>query len=733
MTETAPEEGESRTSRLLWPLAVCVVTGLSALIPMLESRTFYMRGDTGAQFAPTWYHLGELVRGGTWPPLVDPDSWAGGNFVGEGLFGVYSPVNLLVWVGVSLAPDLLLAVSSVKALVLIVLALGTYLLCREYGARPWAAAVLATALPISGFTLYWDAGSWASGLMAFTYAPWVWWSFRRALRGTASPLWAFLIGVLAVLQGNPYGTLGVVVVGVGLLAEGWATSNGRGAVRLLVLGACVAAFLPLVYLPLIEAVELAYRSNGPLFDNNGKLQPELGDLAMLSAPTFVPDVRAITGGMRVPATYLAWFVVPLLPWLRYRLLRPRLRELTGVAVVSAIYLVMTLGPSKLWLFRWPLRLVEYLYLGVAVLLAVLLSQGLHRDRWRARLLGTGALVGVMAWVTWARDPRWESAALGGTAMVVVLTAVVLAWHRWGNGATVVTAALLAGGSSAVLLGQMTVFGENASSRPWYFPSDVSTLEQRFADRDGLVLQFADLKPLQKPGPARELRRSWQHYLAGSMYQVAGVDAINNYTGMGLEKFTDRLCMGYDGLTRACGYRRVWEPVTPSGPPLVDLLKVDTLVVQPQLASGVQPGTGWQTESVPDGPLVLTRTAPLPWPESRLTTVPDEAEVADARSTGTVGERVELATTGAGGRLVFATLAWPGYRATLDGEPVELVDHPVGLLTVELPPDRSGVLEIGYRPPGLLPGLAAAAVGTVGALALALAGPLGRRARRSRTR
>ena len=34
---------------------------------------------------------------------------------------------------------------------------------------------VAIALPFTGFTLYWDAGSWPSGLMAFAYAAWVWW------------------------------------------------------------------------------------------------------------------------------------------------------------------------------------------------------------------------------------------------------------------------------------------------------------------------------------------------------------------------------------------------------------------------------------------------------------------------------------------------------------------------------------------------------------------------------
>lgn len=723
-----PAAPTSRAGRIVWPAVVCAATAVSALVPVLASRTFYMRGDTGAQFAPTWFRLGELVRDGHWPPVMDANAWVGGNFAGEALFGVYNPLNVLVWVAVSLAPDLLVAVTAVKVLVMVALALGTYLLAREYGVRCWAAAALATALPVSGFTLYWDAGSWASGLMAFAYTPWVWWSFRRALRGTANPVWAFLIGALAITQGNPYGTLGVLVVGIALVVEGLATGYGRGTLRLVLVGACVAAFLPLVYLPLVKAVSLGYRVDVPLFFNNGKLRPQLGDLLDLSSPTYVPEIRAVTGAMRVPATYLSWFVVPLLPWLRYRWFGSRIRELSGPLAVVAVYFLLAVGPSQLWLFRWPLRLVEYLYLAVALVFAVLLSQGLVVERWGRRALASAGLVAVLGWLTWSQDPRWVAAAFAGPLMTVCLTGALVLLLRWRSRSGGLVGGFLMAGSVAVLAGQMVVFGENASSRPWYFPSDVSALRRHFADLDGVVLQVADLKPLQVPQKRRQLEASWASYLAGSMYAVAGVHAVNSYSGMGLEQFTKRLCMSYEGFTRPCGYRQLWQPVGGGGTPLVDLMKADTLVVQPGEVSGPMPPQGWTVERPASGsrPWVLTRSSRQAWPGSRLSEVPPGATVDSARSTSPYGEQVDLADTGDGGEVVFGTLGWPGYRATLDGRAVPVGRDQAGLLSVRVPPHASGDLEVRYRAPGERLGLALAAAATLVALVLAL---LSARARR----
>lgn len=699
-----------------WPLAIAVAVAVLACIPALFNPHFFQRGDTAAQFGPTWFHFGELVRSGQWP-LMDTSTWAGGNYVAEALFGVYSPLNAVVWVFVSLMPDLLVAVFMVKVAFLVLLAWGTYAVAREYGAEEWAAAAVAVALPFSGYTLFWDAGSWASGLMAFAYMPWVWWSFRRVLRGTMNPLWAFLIGSLAILQGNPYGTLAVVLVGVALVVEALVTGERAGLVRLVLVGLCVAAWLPLVYLPLLETAVLAERGNARLFFNSGKLRPEIGDLLGLSSPTFVPGIKAITGPMQVPATYFAWFVVPLLPWLRFGALRGRLRGLTGAGVLLAGYVLLSVGPSKLWLFRWPVRLVEYAWLALAVLLAVLLSRGLHRDHVRARVAATAALVLVAGWLNWSQDPLWLRAALIGPFLLAVLaTVLVVVVVKIGPGR--VLSGVLVGGVALVLVAQAVVFGENKSSRVWHFPHDVSELQQRFASYDGRVMQFARFYELQA-GPDRELVAAWDHFLGGSMYQVAGVDAVNAYTGMGFVAFEDRLCLHYDGGTRACGFPNVWKPVAAGGAPLADLMKLETIVVQPGHVPQPTPGEGWSPTGSSLDAIVLTRDEPLPWPDSELAVATQNAEVTSARTIGNGHERVEVATGARPSKLTFALLAWPGYEATFDGEPIEVHTNAAGLVRIDLPANSSGELELTWSPPGQATGIGGALLGLLGAVALAL--------------
>ena len=714
------------TPRLVWPVVVVVATAVIGTIPKLASRWFYQRGDTAVQFAPTWYHLGHLTRDGVFPAWLDPGAWAGGNYAAEALFGIYDPLNIPIWLAMSTASDLMTMMFLIKLVFLVVLALGTYFLCVEYGAQRWAAAALAVALPFGGFTLFWDAGSWASGLIAFAYTPWVWFVLRKVLRGTANPFWGFVLGVLAIVQGNPYGVLALVVVGLALVVEGLLDHDVPGVLKLVGAGACSALVLPLVYLPLLGTSSLTVRSLGALVGNTGKLQPVSGDLLQLSMPSSVPPIIAIVGPMAVPATYLAWFVLPLLPWLRWAALRVRTRSLAGPLVVGVIYLALTLAPSKLWMFRWPLRVSEYLYLAVVVLFAMLLSEGFATTYARRRLVASAVLIVAPAYLAWAQNPVTLHRLVIGTALVIVLTGLALLTTRLGALRTVALAGVFIAGTGLVVAMQLAMFGENKSSRGWHVPSDVAALQSDFGDRTGTVMQFSNFSNLQQRGvPVGLLERKWKNYLPGSMYDVARVNAVNHYTGMGLVRFERSLCMSYDGFTQPCGYRSIWQSPVPGLPPLVDLMKVDTVVAEPQMTRGVTVPPGWTRQQSTPQVVVYQRDRPAPYPGSHLSFLPTGTTVTGARSDDVRHEHVDVSATGEGGSVVFAMLGWPGWTATLDGHSVPVGRNYAGLLTVTLPPNSSGHLELTFEPPGLRVGGAAALVGLVGAVAL---GWFGRRRR-----
>ena len=696
--------------------AVCVVVGLLAGLPLTRDKIFYSaNGDTATQFMPMWYHLGTQIRSGHWPVLLNVHSWMGGNVAAEALFGVFNPVNTLTQVGVSLLPNLALAATLLKAGFLAWLALGVYLVAREYRAPRWAAAPVAVALPFAGFTLYFEAGMWLSGLIAFAWLPHVWWSVHRTGRGRLNPLWAFLIGALAVTVGNPYGVLGVVVVLAGLLVQFAVERNWAGLRRVLLVGVCIGLVVPLVFLPLIGTSSVSWRTDHSII-YDGDFAPRAGDLLNLSSPTFLPFIRVFgsRAGTFEPVVYLAWFITPLLPWLDWRALRGRLRMLTGPLVVTGVLLALALGPSHLWMFRWPIRLVELTYLGVAVLFAAALSGGLRRDRWAGRAGGSALILFAGAYLSWGTRPDLIGREAVAFVLLAALTAAaVVVGRRSRRGLALV----LSGGTALTLLLQVLYFPVNANVTRFDFPHQVARLQSRFADYHGTtfaLMSRATVRNGEEPG-------RYRNFLFGNEWLVADVDAVNSYTGLGFEAFSHYFCMQF--LSNVCprAYARLWAPTDLGGQSMADLMRLETVVVDRSLRDRpTSPRPGWHVQRSTRLAVVLQRDgAPSPWPDGRLSyAAPGVDVLADHATHHDRSETVRFRSDGAPATLAFARLNWPGYTARLGNRELPVTDGPAGLLTVRLPAGvQQGTVHLDWTPPGYHVGIAAALLGVLGALAL----------------
>jgi hypothetical protein len=699
-----PAPRRRRVPEWLVAIGVGALVWALGVIPQWRGEFFYYVGDQHEQFAPLWHLFGRQLRAGQWPAM-DPSGWVGGNYAAEALTGIWNPVNLLDFLLVSTFDNLSLAAFVVMVEFLGLLAMGVFLLARGYGAARWPAAVVAVALPVSGFTLWYEASGWPAGLMAFTWVTHFWWSAHRLTRGRLTPLVPFAFGFLAVTTGNPYGPLGLAVVVAALGVELLLRRRWGRLVHLVVVGVCVGVVSLLVFLPLLGAGPVSSREQLAEVVNDTFLVPDLGDLLAASSPTYLPSITNWNGALleSLPSTYLAWFVLPLLPWLRWDRLRRRARSLVSVFVVAAWYLLATLGPSNLWLFRWPVRLVEYLWLPVAVLFAVVLSAGLATTAVRARAVLSAAVVVAGYYLAWAVHPAdLGRVHLAGLALVGGLTALaVLAGRRRGLPAL---GAVVVVGTACVLTFQTSVFparpeGAPPPTQPAY---DLPSVAEGTSTYEGTVLQVAALA-----GVGTEQMRDGE-ILFGNLPRATGASTVTSYSGIGFREFTAELCMDYRGATCPEAFDRVWQPAGPGfDVPLVDAMEVSTLVVQRSLrpdVAALEPPPGWRVALETPVRVVWVRDQPLDdegrvsWASSGTSVLADSA----------TAQREEVRYRASEpGRLLFARLTWPGYTATVDGRPAEVVDGPAGLLAVEVPAgEHSLVLE--YRAPGLRAGALAAA-------------------------
>jgi hypothetical protein len=696
------------------------VVGVGAALPLIRNHIFYLWDDTAAAGLPNWLQMAESVTKGR-IPLLELEMWRGGNFAAEGVGGMWNPVVVAVAVGTYFIDNMAIAITFAKTFFMMVMAGGTYLLSRGYGVRPTLAATLGAALPLAGYSLFVDGTAWVNALILTAFTPWLWWATRRVLHNGGSLIWVVVTGYLCCSLGNPYGLLSTGFVILGVLVEAWVSNKRPKIIGIALAGIAVLMLNVLVYLPLLLTSHVGYRAGSKTF-NDEFLAPTLTDFMGMSTPTFQPFiVNFNVPYLTVPVMYLAWFVMPLLPWLRWQVLRERWRSMVGIYVFGAIYLLLMLGPSQVWMFRWPLRLIDFMWFAVGLMFIVMANEGLRRTNWKPRALGSLGIIGVGAYLAWADVPAQAHRHAFGALVVAVLVAAVIKFDvisRLGY-------AVLAVGTLAVLALQVSWFPGWYNVNNYQFPNSRQLLEERFAKYDGLTVQIADLSKVP-PGSLLP-DRAYQDLLWGNLHSVAGVESTTAYSGIGYTLIDEKLCAQYEGSTTCPdAWNRLFRTVPAyDGATLADLINARTVVVQNALIDAttkpVPPGWRRSIEDEDSGlTTVWKRIDPPRFPDGRLSHVPGGVTVEEDKKTDRIDERLRYTRDDATGeaRLTFARLNWPGYTATVNGESVPVGTGFAGLVEVPLPEGvTSGEIEIKWSPPGLEVGIAGYVVG--GTLTLGL--------------
>ena len=711
---TAPATREGLRAGALDFAILAGAVGLIAALVKLAWREFTFFGDNAESFFPLWHMYGSAIRSGQ-PFLFDRDGWGAGNVVGEAAYGVFNPVTALNAVLISLTDRISVTGFVVMVEFLVLLAWGVYMLARTYGAGRPASVLVGAIAPFAGYTMFYEAGNWASGLMSVVWVVHFWWSARTFAGGRIGPLAPVVFGFLAATVGNPYSVVGILVVLAAIGLELLVLRNYRRLVGLIVVGALVGTAVLLTYLPLIAVLSQIDRPlvGGELVSNTNYLTPSLSDLLGLSAPTYLPRITAWYGVHDlVPSTYLSWLILPVLPWIRWRPLGPWLPNLS-VLFAGLTFLMLTLGPDHLWLFRWPIRFVEYFYICLLVLIAMLLSRGLASDFRRRRTILTVFAVGVGTYLSFSSIPAASSLHLGIALLIAAFAlGLALAYRRIGLRGVM---ALGIVGTAVIAPIQGSMFGwshqDVAPGVNQMPPGDLSVVRDAWRGVDGRILQVAELETLEGTGAVES-----GQLVFGNTGKAAGLDILNRYTGINFLPWKEGMAFDYRGTVGdwfPLAY--LWSPVSDDLPiDVVDAIGVDTLVVQSgrrDIEELEELADGWEVVEETPVRTVLERETPIDHP---VLYSPDGVMTSDGVETG--NDAAFRAQTDSGGTVLLDRLAWIGYSATLeDGTPLQISTAPYGLMLIDIPAGTDGMVTVTHEIPGLTAGVVIGLLGLAGAI------------------
>lgn len=701
----------------LW-LAFAIIAALAtALLPLLWNSKHYFVDDSVNGAFGQWYHLGQSLLAGR-IPLLEPTAWSSGNLVAEGQWGFANPLVVLIAVLSTFASDAAVFTTVVKVCAILIGAAGVFFLALQAGARAQFAAVAAAVAPFTGFTTYFDAPSWVTGLFAWALMPWFWALLLRLRADIGSPIAAFVAGYLIISIGYVHGTLALVIILATTLALQALRRDWRGAIRVVALGAMLGLVALAVHLTSVLTAPVTNRGGNAIYMDQF-MALDLSGLVMSPVSTALPQVAAWwwTGFTSpVPLVYVTC-LLPLLAFVRWRDLLRTHRPAVEILATGAAFLTFILLPTVIGPLRYPTRMLPYVALCAIVLLVVGLERSFAISR--ARLWAAASLLAAPAFLAWAQYPqigkRIAVATLIGTAAVAVF---VLLRRRQAVGRLAV--ALIALSVLAFSL-QQWIYPRSIWAEQ-YVPTDVSELQTQLEESEGDTIVVGN--PLDVGDPAL-----WNETLFANTWYVNPHAVVNRYQLLGFRGFNDTVCLGYLGETCPELAERLFETRPDTGLTLADELAVSSVqIVKTESTERYldAPPAGWHVAEDAKYTQLWVRNSAIPGAGGVISA--GDATISDVRIEP---ETASFHVTHDGDtptRIILSRLAWPGYTAA----GATLVDPADGfLLAVEVPAGFDGDVSVSFRPAGQTVGVIALTVAFLAAVGWTVVAALRRRVTPSR--
>lgn len=682
-----------------WLTLTFVLTSVWMLVLRLVQPHWWYADDMRNQYVPAFRDIGRRLLGGETPPAIDPNLGPSGNFSLDVQYGTYDPMHWLMSVVASRMPDLPTAGFAMAAIFTVILAVGGCALCLRLGSSgPWAVTA-GFAIATSGYVAYWLAPTWIPGLVSIAWLPWLWWAVvgaptRRRLLAVA------LFSYLIIAGGWPSTWLAFGALSIGVVVEALVSRTGRPGhaewLKPLALraGAALAGFLVgfVNVLPVMGASDFTARSDETSWDRF--LVPHLLDTLNTVAVHASTPFDGFTGDVEDrPIFFFGWFVVTLLWCTRWRPGAFRLPGVMAGLVASLMMLALTQLPGTLGPLRSQVRqLAGFQVLALLTVVVIVAHLGLTWSRRRGIGIAvtTAALVLVVA--VRDRDPSttlpWTLVAL---LAVAVLAVAVRGWH--GHAARTGAVALL--GSVVVSTVAWALAPVNLVSTQGLSRLSATPLTTKAGEQPALALY---------PKTGNLMMEEWRRQGVATGFQrlTAGNRVMPGYSSVSSQAFRAHFNVHRShGYTNQHTVEALFESEKSTGQRWFELLGLRTILVHRSMQEAFesQRNNPFRPAASSRDFVKYVRPRTGSWP-GRVTYAPPRARIeAEQVSRGSQTYRVHYPR---GGRVIFRDIYWPGYVATLDGEPLSVRGLKRLVVAVELPRRSHGQLELTWKPLGGAP-------------------------------
>ncbi len=674
-----------------------------AAVAAVRPKYFHIDDALNADL-PTSAGLLRVLESGALP-ILNPWAMSGGNHLVTMARAPFHPVALLMagaW-NVTGANGVTLITVFLHLLLIFT---GVFLLAKSGLGLNLRWSLIASLLVASQPMLFgvlltsWWAVSLGVGAFAWSAGALMW-----AARDPR-PTRLLLLGVTTVglfTAGWPHSWLVFAITCVLVAGYTTAVSDARGIGRLssatLLAGAVITGTL--VSLPFLSEY-IALAAGGFLrrtseFDNAGNfLNPSVSQVLSFGNPASGDFFNTFWGYIWIPVpigfvTLLVWVAIFFCRHDRAMWKQDRLLQL--LLALTAVLSLCTQMPSQLGPTRYGFRYLPYSTMFLALACVYYLARN-ERVWTRGRMWAASSVIAVSAlFSSWKVPSQTDFLyTLVTPGLFAVGTILVLLLYRRVSVRPALEWALVVLAAVVVVL-QIPAYGG-------FFRNDDTIPASGTADRVRAVSAGGFLLD----AVSGLHRNQWAPGMESARYEIFDISLVNSYDSVGHAAFFNLLPqIGTQNYQKPAAVARLSRPApAPFGSScLFDVMRVTAVFTDANPKVGEHAALarcGFRLHSVREDTAMFAHVRPASDPESTVSLATEGTMIASDQLVNAQVERVEVSNpTGSDGRVAFARVWWPGYRATIDGRPVPVQSLDGLFVSVVVPAGATGTLELSYYP------------------------------------
>ena len=665
------------------------LTILVTSLPLLMNENFYFEDDWQGYYMPVYLEVARLIKSGNLPLLTDR-LWIGGMHLGEYQTAIFHPVSVSLYLVLDKFSHLNIAAAVFTIFHLALFAAGAASISLLLGCNKKSSFVAGVMVATMPSLIFWGAKMWITIVISMA-----WFAVAIAILILAykNKKWlplAVLTNTLVFLSGWPLTNLALMLTVFFSVVYIYLTTKDLLAVSRLCLSVIFGLMLAApAILPVAETMKYSARFLDP-----DQWKTSIDMIPAIGVPTFATTWKNFAHNYApvvTPLLYVSWFIPLLLintSWKKLWYEKPLIRLHISLTL---LFMVIVMLPG-FWQFRWSFRFIPVLHFFLIMLAAYIMTNDSNatRDWFSKKSLLT--LI-IPFYIAWAYTPTLWLYHILFFSMIVLF--VVLHTKRQAKNKNDLLLPLT--GNVLILLMLSVLWPVNNQG----YPIAKHSLDRSsYSISEGRRLALYNTANSQDP-------KFWSAVAPGNRSLYHYRESINGYSPIFPIGFKDKYCLSWIGSVcpQLVEYLFTKEKIT--GLRHIDLLNLTTIVAEKGIYSDSfekYASDEWQITNTGSTWNVFTRSKPASTNNNLFASANLKMSMVESKVDKLV-LNIETTTTRKNDNLLIWSRPWyPGWRAYLDGNEIDVVRAADVLIGIPIPVNSKGVLTIEYWPKSLTVGL-----------------------------